>query len=118
MAPACDFLHQGLRDELLPKKKREDLPGEHLSQAAVGKSGKVMEAALSILASLGHQEVDRSRLVTASILSKLGKKCRIRANVPVRVTSNEKSVKTTIIEKNVVEFETKPGYIYVISTRH
>jgi len=24
MAPACDLLHQGLRDELFPKEKSED----------------------------------------------------------------------------------------------
>jgi hypothetical protein len=57
VAPACDFLHQRLRDELFLEEKREDLAGEHLSQQAVGKSGDMMEAALSILASLAHQEV-------------------------------------------------------------
>jgi hypothetical protein len=47
-----------LRDELFPKEKSEHLVGEHLRQEAIGKSGKVMEAALAILASLCHQEVE------------------------------------------------------------
>jgi hypothetical protein len=56
-----DLVH--LADHLGPAAARDFLallfhPGEHLSQEAVGKSGKVMEATLSILASLGHQEVD------------------------------------------------------------
>ncbi len=57
------------------------------------------------------------RLAKSAIRSKLGGKCRVRAGVPVQVTSNNKSVKTIEPEENVVEFETELGGTYVVSTK-
>ena len=57
MVPACDLLHQGLRDELLAKEKREDLALEELGQEAVLKGSDMMKLALGVFASFGHQEV-------------------------------------------------------------
>jgi alpha-L-fucosidase 2 len=54
------------------------------------------------------------KLVGASILSRLGKKCRIRANVPVQVTYSGKLIKTSVPGKNVVEFDTKSNNLYSI----
>jgi|GEM_PF-2346931 len=51
------WLMKSLRDELLPEKKREDLPGEHPGEEAIRKTGDMMEAALAILA---HQTAEAS----------------------------------------------------------
>ena len=54
------------------------------------------------------------RLAESVVRSNLGNKCRIRAAVPVTVTSGDRIIETTIVEDDVVEFETKPNGEYVI----
>ena len=56
------------------------------------------------------------KLENAAILSKLGNKCRIRANVPVRVTLSGKSVETKKLDKDVIEFETRKSQTYMVSS--
>jgi alpha-L-fucosidase 2 len=71
------------------------------------------------LCARGGFEVDiawkNGKLVGGAIRSKLGTKCRIRADVPVKVECDGKVVKTTIPEENVVEFETKVDGTYIVS---
>jgi alpha-L-fucosidase 2 len=55
------------------------------------------------------------KLAGGAIRSKLGSKCRIRAEVPVKVECDGKVVKATIPEENVVEFETGVGKVYIVS---
>lgn len=50
------------------EEKSENLPGENLSEEAVGESGEVMEATLAILAPFCRQEVDMG--VEINFLSK------------------------------------------------
>ena len=73
------------------------------------------------LCARGGFEVDIAwkdgKLAGGAIRSKLGTKCRIRANVPVKVECDGKVVKTTIPEENVVEFETRIGGAYIVSIR-
>ena len=57
MAPACDLLHQGFRDELLAEEKGEDFALEELGQEAVLKGSDMMKLAFGVLPSFGHQEV-------------------------------------------------------------
>jgi alpha-L-fucosidase 2 len=71
------------------------------------------------LCARGGFEVDiaweNGRFTDAVIRSKLGSKCRLRVDVPVKVESDGKSVKVVIAEENVVEFETGVGKTYIIS---
>jgi len=68
VAPGCDLLRQGLRDELLAKEKSEDLALEELGQEAVSKLSEMMESPLRVFASLGHQEMEvRMRIYLLSI---------------------------------------------------
>jgi alpha-L-fucosidase 2 len=71
------------------------------------------------LCARGGFEVDiawkNGKLTGAVVRSKLGSKCRIRTNVPVKVECDGKVVKTTIPEENVVEFETKVDGTYIVS---
>ena len=71
------------------------------------------------LCARGGFEVDitwkNGRLAGAVVHSKLGAKCRIRADVPIQVECDGKVVKTIIPEKNIVEFETGVGKAYIIS---
>jgi len=57
------------------------------------------------------------KLTESVIRSKLGNRCRVRARVPLQVTSDGKPVKTTIHEKNVAEFTTRPNGKYIVSTK-
>jgi hypothetical protein len=57
VAPGCDLLHQGLRDELLAKEESEDLALKEVGQEAVLEGSEVMKPPLRVLASLGRQEV-------------------------------------------------------------
>jgi alpha-L-fucosidase 2 len=71
------------------------------------------------LCARGGFEVDitwkNSKLAGAAIRSKLGSKCRIRAEVSAKVECDGKVVKTTIPEENVVEFKTGAGGTYIVS---
>ena len=49
------------------------------------------------------------RLTEASIRAMSGNKCRVHGDVPIRVTSGGRQVKTVVVERNVVEFATKAG---------
>ena len=57
MPPEKHLLNQLRADELRLEEESEDLPRKELGKEAVGKRRDMMEAALSCLASLGHQEV-------------------------------------------------------------
>jgi alpha-L-fucosidase 2 len=52
------------------------------------------------------------------IYSKLGNKCQVRSGGPVRVTEEGKTIETTELEENVVEFATKIGRAYRISAEN
>jgi len=52
------------------------------------------------------------RLTEASIRAMSGNKCRVHGDVPIRVTSGGRQVKTVVVERNVVEFATKAGRTY------
>ena len=71
------------------------------------------------LCARGGFEVDitwsNGRLSKSVIRSKLGNKCRVRANAPVRVACKGRLIRTTTPEENVSEFETEPGRRYVVS---
>ena len=58
MAPACDLLHQGLRDELFPNEQGEDFALEELGHQAVLELSDMMKRPLKFLASLGNQTVE------------------------------------------------------------
>jgi alpha-L-fucosidase 2 len=71
------------------------------------------------LCARGGLEVDIAwkdgKLTESVISSKLGSKCKVRANMPVVITSDGKVVKTGSPEKDVIEFQTKAGGVYLIS---
>jgi len=71
------------------------------------------------LCARGGFEVDiaweNGKLAGSVVRSKLGTKCRIRADVPIQVECDGKVVKTIIPEENVVEFETKVDGTYIVS---
>jgi alpha-L-fucosidase 2 len=54
------------------------------------------------------------RLAEASLLSKLGRVCRVRTPSPAEATEAGKIVRTTRSEPGVIEFPTEPGKIYVV----
>jgi len=54
------------------------------------------------------------KLTESAVRSRLGNKCRIRSASPFKVISGGKTVVSTRIEDDVVEFETKPNRQYVI----
>ena len=56
------------------------------------------------------------KLVGATIRSLVGNKCKIRTADAIKVTYPGQAVETTSPEKNVVEFETKPGRTYLVSS--
>lgn len=73
------------------------------------------------LCARGGFEVDIAwedgKLAGAVLRSKLGAKCGLRADVPVKVECDGEPVKTIIAEGNVVEFETRVGKTYIISIK-
>jgi hypothetical protein len=58
VAPACDLLHQDLRDELFPKEKSELFALEEVGQEGVLEGGHMMEPSLRAFASLSHQKME------------------------------------------------------------
>ncbi len=71
------------------------------------------------LCARGGFEVDirweQGNLTSSVIRSKLGKRCRVRAAQPLKVTCDGKPVKTTHPEAGVVEFETDVDGAYVVA---
>jgi alpha-L-fucosidase 2 len=57
----------------------------------------------------------RGTLERGTIASTLGGRCRVRSTVPLNVASQGKPVRVARPESNVVEFETTPGSVYVLS---
>jgi alpha-L-fucosidase 2 len=55
------------------------------------------------------------RLDGATILSKNGTLCRVRASVPLRVLSRGKIISTTRPGPELLEFNTVPGGLYVLA---
>jgi len=62
-------------------------------------------------------EWDAGLLKEASILSKLGQTCKIRITQPVQIESEGKVIRTKILAKNIVEFETNPGVRYTLKAK-
>jgi len=60
---------------------------------------------------------EAGRLAEARILSKLGRPCRARTNVPVAVLAGGKPVRNLRPEAGVVEFRTEPGQTYILKAR-
>jgi alpha-L-fucosidase 2 len=56
------------------------------------------------------------KLIDAKILSALGNKARVRADGPLEVTSGGKPITVESPEANVVEFATKRGTTYILSS--
>jgi len=90
--PACNLLHQSLRDELLPKEKSEDLPGEKLSNQAAIKTLDIMEAAILVLSPFCHQEVD---------IEAVTRTCKPSEKMKVAITKTKK-VKTKTVFKDLI----------------
>ena len=71
-----------------------------------------------LLARRGY-EVDinwkNEKLVSAVIRSDLGRVCRVRTKIPLKVKSNGKTVKTTWVEKDLMVFKTLKGGEYILT---
>jgi alpha-L-fucosidase 2 len=74
------------------------------------------------LCARGGFELDISwqngKLTNATVRSKLGNNCRIRASTPFQVKSDGKPVKTSRPEESVLEFDTEAGRTYLLSVRN
>jgi alpha-L-fucosidase 2 len=62
-----------------------------------------------------HLAWREGRLTEATIRSRLGGPCVVRAGAPVRVTRGGKLVATERVEPEVVRFETRKGGLYVLT---
>jgi alpha-L-fucosidase 2 len=56
-------------------------------------------------------------LTQAEIKSDLGKRCRVRSDVSLVVTSGGRQLTTLSPQASIIEFDTKPGQIYRLSTQ-
>jgi len=55
------------------------------------------------------------RLERATIVSRLGRACRVRSAVPLKIATQGKAVAAASPESGVVEFKTAPGATYVLT---
>ncbi len=55
------------------------------------------------------------RIMAATLHSKLGRPCRVRSAVPLKVTVRGRSVTVRRPEPNLIEFKTEPGATYVLT---
>jgi hypothetical protein len=58
------------------------------------------------------------KLTKSVIRSKLGNMCRVRADVPMAVTSDSKPIGISSPEENVIRFETEAGGIYLLEPKN
>jgi len=83
---------------------------------AAWKSGEVRG-----LRARGGFEVDLSwadgRLSEGRIVSRNGGVCRVRADIPLTVTSGGRAVRLVSPDKDLIEFQTEPSRVYVLSRR-
>jgi alpha-L-fucosidase 2 len=56
-------------------------------------------------------------LESATVASALGRHCRVRSALPLSVTSRGRAVRVRRPEAGVLEFETTPGSVYVLTPR-
>jgi alpha-L-fucosidase 2 len=54
------------------------------------------------------------RLTQAAVKSLLGNRCRVRCKVPLRVLENGTPSAVQRPQKNIIEFSTKAGVIYIL----
>jgi len=55
------------------------------------------------------------RIVDATLSSKLGRPCRVRSAVPLKVTARGRSVTVRRPEPGLIEFKTEPGATYALT---
>ena len=57
---------------------------------------------------------DEGKLISAGLLSKLGKKCRVRTGHPIKVFHDGAAVPVVDMAEGVIEFDTQSGQRYII----
>ncbi len=55
------------------------------------------------------------RIASATLVSRIGHPCRLRSDVPLKVTAGGRSVSLSRPEPGVIEFTTEPGAAYVLT---